>query len=107
VATRRRVSSLAAGESILTDQSSQDVEVARKLRCQGEWSHSPPLPRAKHPQTSDDPTSANGEDSLVVDDLGECVPVCTAELDVIEMYLDHILLELLDRNKPARKADEG
>ena len=42
-----------------------------------------------------------------MDDLGECVPVCTAELDVIEMYLDHILLELLDRNKPARKADEG
>lgn len=42
-----------------------------------------------------------------MDDLGEYVPVCTAELDVIEMYLDDILLELLDRNKPARKADNG
>jgi hypothetical protein len=95
VATRRRVGSLATGESIFIDQSSQDVEVGRKLRSQGEWSHSPPLPRAEHPQTSDDPTSANGEDRLIVDDLGECVPVCAAELDVIEMYLDHILLELL------------
>ena len=32
----------------------------------------------------------DGEHPLIVDDLGERVPVCSAELDVIEMYLDNI-----------------
>lgn len=96
------------GESILTEPASHHVEAGREFQSRhGQCPHSAPLPRAEHPQTFVDPTSLNDEDPLIVDDLGECVPVCTAELDVIEMYLDHILLELLDRNRPTPKADEG
>jgi hypothetical protein len=32
---------------------------------------------------------------IVRDDLGEQVPICAAELDVIETYLDHVLRDLL------------
>jgi hypothetical protein len=34
-------------------------------------------------------------DPVVRDNLGQQVPVCTAELDVIETYLDHVLRDLL------------
>ena len=34
-------------------------------------------------------------DPIVGDNLGDQVPVCAAELDVIETYLDHVLLDLL------------
>jgi len=43
------------------------------------------------PGTSALPTS----DPLVVDNLGYRVPICAAELDVIETYLDRALQELL------------
>lgn len=34
-------------------------------------------------------------DPIVCDDLGRQVPICAAELDVIETYLDHVLREVL------------
>ena len=34
-------------------------------------------------------------DPIVRDNLGPQAPVCTAELDVIETYLDHVLRDLL------------
>ena len=69
--------------------------------------HSAPLVRAEQPQTSVDSEPRDGGHPLIVDDLGERVPVCSAELGVIEMYLDNMLLELFNRSKPPPKADEA
>lgn len=44
------------------------------------------------------PTKASSE-MVVVDDLGERVPISAAELDVIEAYLDHVVRDLLERHR--------
>lgn len=84
------------------------LEAGRQLQCShGRLLHSAPLLRAERPQTSVDSDPRDGEHPLIVDDLGERVPVCSAELGVIEMYLDNMLLELFNRNRPTPKADEA
>jgi hypothetical protein len=37
-----------------------------------------------------------GADPVVRDDLGQEVPVCAAELNVIEVYLGHLLADVFE-----------
>jgi hypothetical protein len=43
------------------------------------------------------------QDVVVLDDLGECLPVCTPEVEVIETYLAKLLQELLEPTKVLKK----
>lgn len=50
------------------------------------------------------PTKVTDE-MVVVDDLGERVPIGDAELRVIEVYLDHVLRDLLERHRGDKDPD--
>lgn len=50
-------------------------------------------------RTKHRPPTRAPDEMVVVDDLGERVPISDAELRVIEVYLDHILRELLERHR--------
>jgi hypothetical protein len=45
-------------------------------------------------------------DPIVRDNLGHQVPVCAAELDVIETYLDQVLRDLLASPTPRSQQEE-
>jgi hypothetical protein len=46
-------------------------------------------------------------DPIVRDNLGNQVPVCAAELDVIETYLDHVLRDLLASSTAGSQKEEA
>ena len=45
-----------------------------------------------------------GSDPIVRDDLGQPVPVCAAEVNVIEVYLGHLLSDVFE---PSTADEEG
>ena len=60
-------------------------------------------PAAEQPWSADAPP----DDIIVSDDLGSQIPICAAELEVIETYIGHLLVDLLTSSTARRPSDKS
>ena len=73
------------------------VKRGRMPRHKAAMPQQPPVRRASA-------SPAQGTDPIVRDDLGQSVPVCAAEVNVIEVYLGHLLSDVFE---PSTADEEG
>ena len=58
-------------------------------------------------QRRDERTDTSPDGIIVIDDLGPQIPICAAELEVIETYLGHVLDDLLASSTARPPSDKG